>query len=202
MPQQVSENCNVNKALISSILQAAVAHDHAAVCCPQPHHVIDAEIDSQAYVCQVSEAVSQLEKAIKKSHRSHTEAFARSVATHCLLNGFSLTDTGYAMEPVLLPDIKRAQLQTRACKRYFSIISGPQDSQLMVLAHLPKLIVQPHSPSVKSILSRLHTNTTYPTMASSNLISNQSVGPSSADTNLNTGSSSPATNRSTPDVSD
>ena len=152
---------------------------------------------------QVSEAVSQLQEAIKKSRGSRSEAFARKVATRSLQNGFSLTDTGYAMEPVLLPDIKHAQLQTPACQRYFTIISGPQDSQLMVLAHLPKLIIKSHSPAVKSILSRLHTSTTYPTMASRNRTASQSVGPSSANANfINTGLSSPASNRSTLDVSD
>lgn len=112
---------------------------------------------------QVSVVVSELQKAVQSSHRSHTEAFTRAAVALCLQRGLTVTDTAYMMDPVLLPEMDHDLLQSRSTQKYFSVVTGPPNCEPMVVAHIPSLISKPCKKSVQKILSRLQINMAYPT---------------------------------------
>lgn len=66
------------------------------------------------------------------------------------------------MDPVLLPEMDLAVLQSMACQKYFSIVTGPPSCEPMEIAHVPALISLPYTKPVRHILSRLQINTRYP----------------------------------------
>ncbi len=111
---------------------------------------------------QVSVVVSELQRAVQLTHNNRTEAFTRAAVALCLQRGLTVTDTGYMMDPILLPEMDLALLQSRSCQKYFSIVTGPPSCEPMVVAHIPALISQPYKKPVRHILSRLQINTRYP----------------------------------------
>jgi len=135
---------------------------------------------------QVSVVVSELQKAVQRSHNSHTEAFTRAAVALCLQRGLTVTDTGYMMDPVLLPEMDPAFLKSRSRQKYFSIVTGPPSCEPMVVAHIPALISKSHNKPVRQILSRLQINTLYPTKPKDVMrqIADNSTATSSANSNV------------------
>ena len=111
---------------------------------------------------QVSVVVSELQKAVQRSHGSHTETFTRAAVALCLQRGLTVTDTGYVLNPVLFSETDLVSLQSRSCQKYFSVVTGPPSCEPMVVAHIPALISNPHNLPVRHILSQLRINTRYP----------------------------------------
>ena len=111
---------------------------------------------------QVSVAISQLQTAVQRTHSNHTEAFTRAAVALCLQRGLTVTDTGYVMDPILLPKMDPVFLQSRSFQKYFRIVTGPPSCEPVVVARIPALISRCNKKPVRHILSRLQINTLYP----------------------------------------